>query len=67
MLKFVNLESQKVRTPAGLCYSFEVDPFAKHCLLGGLDDIGWTLGFAEQISAYEQQARTQTPWVFLGS
>lgn len=63
----VDLPSQEVRSPSGQVFSFEVDPFAKHCLLGGLDDIGWTLGFAEQISAYEQQARTQTPWVFLGS
>jgi len=52
---------------AGRVFSFEVDPFAKHCLLNGLDDIDWTLEFAEQISAYEQQARTQAPWTFLGS
>ena len=63
----VDLPSQKVCSPGGQQFSFEMDPFAKHCLLNGLDDIGWTLGFAEQITTYEQQARTQAPWAFLDS
>ena len=63
----VDLPSDEVRSPEGRMFSFEVDPFAKHCLLSGLDDIGWTLRFAGQITAYEQQARVQTPWTFLDS
>ena len=36
----VDLEAQTVTTPSGEVISFEVDPFRKHCLLNGLDDIG---------------------------
>ena len=39
---------------AGIKRSFEVDPFRRECLLKGLDDIGLTLRFAEQITAYEK-------------
>jgi 3-isopropylmalate/(R)-2-methylmalate dehydratase small subunit len=42
---------------------FEVDPFRKHCLLNGLDDIGLTLQHAEQIRAFEQQYYQQSPWL----
>lgn len=45
-------------------YHFEVDDFRKHCLINGLDDIGLTLAYAEQISAYENIKRKQTPWIF---
>ncbi len=61
----VNLLQQSVITPEGKKYSFEVDQFAKNCLLNGLDDIGWTLQFEEKIEAYEQKARSQQPWLFI--
>ena len=54
----VNLLQQSVITPEGKKFSFEVDQFAKNCLLNGLDDIGWTLQFEEKIEAYEQKARS---------
>ena len=60
----VDLPQQIVRSPEGKKYYFEVDVFAKNCLLKGLDDIGWTLQFEEKINAYEQQARKQNPWLF---
>jgi 3-isopropylmalate/(R)-2-methylmalate dehydratase small subunit len=49
----VDLPSQTISDDYGLVYSFEVDPFRKHCLLGGLDDIGLTLAHSDKITAYE--------------
>ena len=61
----IDLPQQTVSTPEGKKFSFEIDPFAKNCLLKGLDDIGWTLQFEEKIQDYEQQARSRQPWLFL--
>ena len=61
----VNLPRQTVSTPEGKKFSFNVDAFAKNCLLEGLDDIGWTMQFEKNIQDYEQQARSQEPWLFL--
>jgi len=61
----VDLPQQTVITPEGNNFFFEVDEFAKTCLLNGLDDIGWTLQFEERIRDFEQQARIQNPWLFL--
>ena len=61
----VDLPQQTVITPEGKKFFFEVDEFAKTCLLNGLDDIGWTLQFEERIRDFEQQARIQNPWLFL--
>jgi 3-isopropylmalate/(R)-2-methylmalate dehydratase small subunit len=41
---------------------FEIDPFRKHCLLNGLDDIGLTMEKAKSISAYEKKAAQSRPW-----
>lgn len=60
----VDLAQQTVTTPAGASFSFEVDAFRKHCLLNGLDDIGVTLESEEQIKAYEERRRQETPWLF---
>ena len=49
----VDLNTQTVRDDHGLQISFEVDPFRRHCLLNGLDDIGLTLEHADKIAAYE--------------
>ncbi len=49
----VDLESQTVTDDYGLALSFEVDPFRKHSLLNGLDDIGMTLEHEDRITAYE--------------
>ncbi len=55
----VDLEAQTVTTVDGTVYRFEVDPFRKHCLTEGLDDIGLTLQKVDKISAYEAQRQTQ--------
>ena len=49
----VDLESQTVSDDSGWSVSFEVDPFRRHCLLNGLDDIGLTLQHEDKIAAYE--------------
>lgn len=60
----VDLAAQEVRTPAGTVFKFEVDPFRKHCLLNGLDDIGLTLQDADLIREYEAKTKKSRPWVF---
>ena len=44
--------------------SVDVDPFRKHCLLEGLDDIGLTLQHVDDIKTYEKKAKQNTPWLF---
>lgn len=60
----VDLDAQVIRTADGDEIPFDVDPFRKHCLLNGLDDIGLTLQDADVIRAYEEQRRQQAPWLF---
>ena len=60
----IDLAAQEVRTPSGESFKFEVDPFRKHCLLNGLDDIGLTLQDADAIRAYEEKTKKSRPWVF---
>ena len=61
----VDLPNQKVQSPKGLAFSFEIDPFVKHRLLNGLDDIGWTLQFQSQIEKFEASYQKQAPWMFV--
>ncbi len=49
----IDLENQVVRGPDGGTMHFEIDPFRKHCLLNGLDDIGLTMEKAAAIDAFE--------------
>lgn len=60
----IDLAAQEVHTPTGEAFKFEVDPFRKHCLLNGLDDIGLTLQNADAIRAYEEKTKQVRPWVF---
>ncbi|MGB8623184.1 MAG: 3-isopropylmalate dehydratase small subunit [Paracoccaceae bacterium] len=59
----VDLETQTVSTSDGEVFSFEVDPFRKHCLLNGIDDIGLTLEKAAAIDSFEAKAKFERPWV----
>ncbi|WEF23981.1 3-isopropylmalate dehydratase small subunit [Paracoccus sp. S3-43] len=59
----VDLESQTVTTSDGVVFAFDVDPFRKHCLLNGLDDIGLTMEKAPRIENYETQMAQARPWV----
>jgi 3-isopropylmalate/(R)-2-methylmalate dehydratase small subunit len=51
----IDLERQEIRGPDGGRLHFEIDPFRKHCLLNGLDDIGLTLEKASAIESYEKK------------
>jgi 3-isopropylmalate/(R)-2-methylmalate dehydratase small subunit len=46
----------------GTVFTFDVDPFKKHCLLNGLDDIGLTMEKETDITAYEAKASQLFPW-----
>ncbi|MBS9478247.1 3-isopropylmalate dehydratase small subunit [Ancylobacter radicis] len=58
----VDLESQTISGPDGGTISFEIDPFRKHCLLNGLDDIGLTQVKADKIATYESKLAEERPW-----
>ncbi|MFO1124142.1 MAG: 3-isopropylmalate dehydratase small subunit [Methylocystis sp.] len=58
----VDLEAQEIRGPDGGVIKFEIDPFRKHCLLKGLDDIGLTLQKAAKIDDYEKRTEAKRPW-----
>ncbi|MBK1667696.1 3-isopropylmalate dehydratase small subunit [Rhodovibrio sodomensis] len=60
----VDLETQQVHAPDGSMYAFEIEPFRKHCLLNGLDDIALTLKKADDIGTYEQRMARHAPWMF---
>ena len=59
----VDLEAQTITGPDGGEIRFDIDPFKKHCLLNGLDDIGLTLEKAAAIDAFETRAGAERPWV----
>jgi 3-isopropylmalate/(R)-2-methylmalate dehydratase small subunit len=60
----VDLPAQTLTTPEGERIGFEVEPFRKHCLVEGLDDIGLTLQHLGDIQAYEARRRAEAPWLF---
>jgi len=59
----IDLAAQQITTSDGEVFPFEVDPFKKHCLLNGLDDIGLTLAKTDAIKAYERKVAAERPWV----
>jgi len=59
----VDLEAQEIRGPDGGCISFKIDPFRKHCLIEGLDDIGQTLQKQAAISDFEEKRESAQPWL----
>jgi 3-isopropylmalate/(R)-2-methylmalate dehydratase small subunit len=56
----IDLEAQRVQLPDGTSGSFPIDPFAKRCLLQGIDELGYLLTHRERIEGYEQQQQRQT-------
>ncbi|MEM8694255.1 MAG: 3-isopropylmalate dehydratase small subunit [Pseudomonadota bacterium] len=59
----IDLEAQTITTSEGEAITFEVDPFKKHCLLEGLDDIGLTMEKSTNIDSFESSAAQSRPWV----
>ncbi|RLW68862.1 MAG: 3-isopropylmalate dehydratase small subunit [gamma proteobacterium symbiont of Stewartia floridana] len=60
----VDLQQQQLVVGDATPIPFEVDPFRKHCLLNGLDDIGLTLQHVDLIKAYEARRADEAPWLF---
>jgi 3-isopropylmalate/(R)-2-methylmalate dehydratase small subunit len=60
----VNLENQEIKGPDGGTIKFDLDPFKKHCLLNGLDDIGLTMQKGEKIDSYEDKQNSGQPWLY---
>jgi 3-isopropylmalate/(R)-2-methylmalate dehydratase small subunit len=58
----VDLAKQEITGPDGGTIKFEIDPFRKHCLLNGLDDIGLTMEKAPKIKTFEKAAAEKRPW-----
>jgi 3-isopropylmalate/(R)-2-methylmalate dehydratase small subunit len=56
----VDLVNQSIKGPDGGEVRFEIDPFRKHCLLNGLDDIGLTMEKSSKIDAYEEKLKGRT-------
>jgi 3-isopropylmalate/(R)-2-methylmalate dehydratase small subunit len=59
----VDLDAQTVAAPDGTLDRFAIDSFRKHCLLMGVDDIGFTLAQRERITAFEQELHRDMSWV----
>lgn len=59
----VDLESQEITTSDGNVINFKIDKFLKHCLLNGLDDIALTLEKDTEIKSFEDDVKSQRPWL----
>ncbi|MDJ0943570.1 MAG: 3-isopropylmalate dehydratase small subunit [Kiloniellales bacterium] len=63
----VDLEAQTIKGPDGGSIAFEIDPWKKHCLLNGLDDIGLTMEKKPVIEAFEDGQKAAQPWLYAGA
>ena len=59
----IDLETQSVTTPFQDRFRFDIDPFRKHCLSNGLDEVGLTLAMADRIDTFESRRASETPWL----
>jgi 3-isopropylmalate dehydratase len=59
----IDLASQTIVRSNGDKISFDIDPFKKHCLLNGLDDIGLTMQKSDSISKFEIKRTKESPWL----
>ena len=59
----IDLPSQTIKGPDGGTIKFEIDPFRKHCLLNGLDDIGLSLEKVTSIESFEKKQKAAQPWL----
>jgi len=58
----IDLAKQEIRGPDGGVIKFDIDPFRKHCLLNGLDNIGLTLEKQDSIQSFEEKVQAARPW-----
>lgn len=59
----INLEEQEIQGLESGSIAFDIDPFRKHCLMNGLDDIGLTMAKAGEIDSFEGKMGESRPWV----
>jgi 3-isopropylmalate/(R)-2-methylmalate dehydratase small subunit len=59
----IDLPNQEIRGPDGGMIKFDIDPFRKHCLHNGLDDIALTLEKRYAIDSYEKRRNEDRPWL----
>ena len=59
----IDLETQTVTTPFQDRFEFAIDPFRKHCLMNGVDEIGLTLQSSNAISNHETKIAASQPWL----
>lgn len=59
----VDLRLQEIKA-GNHVIKFDIDPFRKHCLLNGLDDIGLTAEKTDEITAFETRNRQDAPWLY---
>ena len=59
----IDLAKQEITRPNGEVIKFDIDPFRKHCLLNGLDDIGLTLEKGKSIDTFEAQRKQSQAWL----
>ena len=59
----INLPDQTITRPSGEKIAFDIEPFRKHCLVNGLDDIGLTMQKEELILSYEKDMTINRPWI----
>jgi 3-isopropylmalate/(R)-2-methylmalate dehydratase small subunit len=59
----IDLEKQEITGPDGGCIKFDIDPFRKHLLLNGLDDVGLTMQKESKIASFEAKRQAATPWL----
>ena len=59
----IDLPKQEIRGPDGGTVKFDIDPFRKHCLLNGLDDIGLSLEKVTSIDTFEKKQAATQPWL----
>ena len=59
----VDLEKQEIHGPDGGVVKFDMDPFRKHCMLNGLDDIGLTMQKNKNIGDFESKVAKDRPWL----
>lgn len=59
----IDLATQTVTTMFQDRFEFEIDPFRKHCLMHGVDEIGLTLQSSDAIATYEKKIAASQPWL----
>ncbi|MEL6878550.1 MAG: 3-isopropylmalate dehydratase small subunit [Pseudomonadota bacterium] len=63
----IDLDTQTVTTPFQDRFAFDIDPFRKHCLLNGLDEVALTLERQDAITSYESQRAAAQSWLAKGT